>query len=150
MSLGKAIIPIDGSDVALKAAKYAIRFAERQGWEVVLLNVIEPAATTNFAGNAGISVKTNNNHRKEGMAALTEAKELFDGTDIQVKTKLIEGSPAEVIVTEAETGNCEIIIIGSKGLGHGKIQSLFLGSVAEQIIRKSAVPVLLVKENTME
>jgi nucleotide-binding universal stress UspA family protein len=149
MSLNKALVPVDGSYVALKAAKYALLFAEKQGWEIVLLNVIEPASSAEFAGNAGIRIKANGSHQNDGKAVLLKAKEVFEDTDMPVITKLLEGLPSDVIVSEAESGNYEMIIMGSVGLGHGKFQSLFLGSVAEQVIRKVSIPVLLIKENTI-
>lgn len=144
--MGKALVPIDGSEIALKAAKHSILFAEKMGLEILILTVIEPDTAAAIPGSTPIKTKNNGYSREKAINALTEAKEVFKETGILVSAKLAEGIPADEIVKEAHSKDCELIIMGSIGMGHGKLQSFFLGSVAEQVLRKVNIPVLIVKE----
>jgi nucleotide-binding universal stress UspA family protein len=59
------------------------------------------------------------------------------------KSKVIFGSPTVEIEEMSRTGKFDIIIIGSRG--QSGIKEAFLGSVANAIVHKSKVPVLVVK-----
>jgi len=62
---------------------------------------------------------------------------------IRAKPLLLEGDPAAEILLAAEQAECDLIIMGTHGrTGLGRI---LLGSVAEEIVRKAACPVLTVK-----
>lgn len=62
---------------------------------------------------------------------------------LEVTTRIESGAPGEVIAELADAIGAEQIVIGSHGRrGLGR---LFLGSVAEQVLRRSNVPVLVVK-----
>lgn len=148
MPVRRALVPVDGSEVSLKAARLASRFAARHHWEVILLHVVERPPTPSFAFPDGSKEQAVENLREYGHRILSQARTTFNDTGAAVETKLVEGSPAEMIVAEVETGHCGIIVLGSTGLGRGKLGSLLFGSVAEQVIRKVRVPILLVKEDT--
>jgi nucleotide-binding universal stress UspA family protein/quercetin dioxygenase-like cupin family protein len=62
---------------------------------------------------------------------------------IRVEHRLAEGDPAEEILRLAEALRCDLIVMGS----HGRtgLARLLTGSVAEEVLRKAACPVLVVK-----
>ena len=60
--------------------------------------------------------------------------------DDQVETRVVRGRPAEVIVAEATPG--DLVVIGTRA--RGDIERLFLGSVAERVLRAAPCPVLVV------
>ena len=63
--------------------------------------------------------------------------------DLRVETKLVEGSPAKEILRLAREIKPELIVMGTHGrTGLGR---LLMGSVAEEVVRKSPFPVLTVK-----
>lgn len=61
----------------------------------------------------------------------------------KVKIRLEIDSPFRGIVKVEEDENVSVTIIGSHGISN--IQEMFLGSVAEKVIRKAKRPVLVVK-----
>jgi nucleotide-binding universal stress UspA family protein len=62
---------------------------------------------------------------------------------IEVERRLVEGNPATEILRTSEETHCDAIVMGSHGrTGLGR---LVLGSVAEQVMRQAACPVLIVK-----
>jgi len=148
MPVRKALVPVDGSEVASKAAKLAARFAAKHGWEAVLLYVLEHPPMPGFAFRSDVKEAALRELRKEGRRILREAGKLFAAADVTVTHKLVEGSAAEMIAAEVETGGYGIIALGSTGLGRGRLGLLLLGSVAEQVIRAVKVPILLVTEAT--
>jgi len=62
---------------------------------------------------------------------------------IRVEHRLAEGDPAEETLRLAEVLPCDLIVMGS----HGRtgLARLLTGSVAEEVLRKAACPVLVVK-----
>jgi nucleotide-binding universal stress UspA family protein len=149
MSIKKAIVPIDGSEVALKAAKLTAQFAQKEDWEVLLLHSVDLPHLAELVENMEIREQTIEGLREFGEDALAEAREVFETSNIPVSVKMVEGPAADMILSEAKSGCCGIVVMGSIGLGRGKLESLLFGSVAEHVIRKITIPILLVKEDTI-
>jgi len=63
--------------------------------------------------------------------------------ELRVETKLVEGNPAKEILRTIHEIKPELIVMGT----HGRtgLSRLLMGSVAEEVVRKSAFPVLTVK-----
>jgi nucleotide-binding universal stress UspA family protein len=56
---------------------------------------------------------------------------------------VIGGNPGEALITAAQQRSADLIVVGSHGR-HG-LQRLFLGSVAEHVVRNAPMPVLVVR-----
>ena len=63
----------------------------------------------------------------------------FTTDDIIVK----RGNPVEEIIKSAEESNCDLIVMGTHG--HGTLEDVMLGSTARRVIRRSKIPVLVVR-----
>jgi nucleotide-binding universal stress UspA family protein len=61
---------------------------------------------------------------------------------IVMETMLVEGDPVDELVRVAREKEVDTIVIGSHG--RSSVRRLLLGSVAEGVVRKSSVPVLVV------
>lgn len=149
MSIRKAIVPVDGSDVALKAVRLAADFAKKEGWEILLLHAVEMPHLTDVVEDISLREQAHEGMLEHGESILSNAKEYFKAPGIKISTKMIEGPAAQTIIEEASAECCGVIIIGSIGMGRGKLESLLLGSVAEHVIRNTSIPIILVKENTV-
>lgn len=57
-----------------------------------------------------------------------------------------EGNPAKKIIETAEEKKADLIVIGKRGIS--AIEKLLIGSVANQVLRNSQVPVLITKKRT--
>lgn len=55
---------------------------------------------------------------------------------------IIEGHPVNEILKHAEKESCDLIVMGTHG--KGILTHAFLGSVAEKVLRKSKIPVLVI------
>jgi nucleotide-binding universal stress UspA family protein len=63
--------------------------------------------------------------------------------ELRLETKMVEGHPAETICRVAKEEGCDLIVMGTHG--RSGLGRLLLGSVAEQVLREAACPVLTVK-----
>jgi nucleotide-binding universal stress UspA family protein len=65
------------------------------------------------------------------------------GEDVNVRRVHLRGTPADVILDYAETERADLIVMGT----HGRrgIRQLLLGSVAQEVMRRASVPVLVVR-----
>ena len=67
---------------------------------------------------------------------------LIRDAGISAPVSLAHGVPSEVVCAEAERGGHDLVVIGARGLSY--IKGMFIGSVAEAVIKASPCPVLIV------
>ncbi|MCP5244542.1 MAG: universal stress protein [Burkholderiales bacterium] len=139
----KILLPIDGSDYSVKAARKSIEMMAwyRERPEIHVLNVQFP-----LDGNVSLFINHSDIHQyhyEEGMKSLQTACEILDQAEIPYENHITVGDPAEMIERFAIELHCNLIVISARG--HGVIQSLLLGSVVNKVMQLSSIPVLLVK-----
>jgi nucleotide-binding universal stress UspA family protein len=79
---------------------------------------------------------------KHGNDVIAKANELLVEIPNTSQSFVVEGSAITALLEHAKSQNCDLIIMGSRGLSGFKE---FLGSVSHYIVQHSPVPVLLVK-----
>ena len=137
----KVLIPIDGSENALRALEKAAALVRDHGpFELHLLNV-QPSlgGVSTFVGSGAVK----DFHREEGEKALASARALLDKQNIPYKVHITVGPAGESIAGFAKKLGCDTIIMGTRGLG--KVKGALLGSVSTEVIRCADIPVTLVK-----
>jgi nucleotide-binding universal stress UspA family protein len=82
-------------------------------------------------------------HKNESQKILDECSSIASKKGITINTILLEGNPASTILEFSQMEKYEVIIIGSRGMGHFK--ELILGSVSSKILHHSLCPVLLIR-----
>ncbi len=147
--ISKILVPIDGSKVSHKAAKYAVELAGKTGASVALVSVID----NRFVVEQAVSASASPTHLKESVddylkqsaqTSMDEIAKLCKKNGIQFKASIRKGHPVEEIVNEAVKTKADLIVIGS----HGKsaLKAAVLGSVTYGVIHKDIkIPVLIVK-----
>jgi nucleotide-binding universal stress UspA family protein len=139
----KILLPVDGSELSLEAVRFAIRMvlAGLHG-EVVLANVQEAATLYELivAHNPEVIDQVS---YEAGLHLLKPAQELLDAAEIEYETEVAQGDPAHTIIDISERFACDLIVMGARG------QSVFrlamMGSVSNEVLHASAVPVMIVK-----
>ena len=76
-------------------------------------------------------------------SSLERARQQLSGKGFRVETELKLGSPAALILENAETRKLDLIVLGAKGLR--STVSILLGGVAQQVMEYAACPVLIVR-----
>lgn len=137
------LIPVDGSEGALRATAHVIRSVSHRGaCEIHLLNVQPPL----MAGDIGPLVTVEMILRERllaGHEALCRARALLDTSGTPCTTAIHFGKPAETIVQYARDHGIGAIVMGTRGMG--ALKNFLLGSVATKVVGSADIPVTLVK-----
>ncbi len=137
------LIPVDGSETALKAVAWAV--ARRDDWKEApalhLLNV-QPALPRDVSRFIDAD-QVRDFHREEGLKALAEAERRLKAAGIEPRLHVSVGDSAETICEFAASRGCDLILIGTRG--HTGLGGTLLGSVAAKVTHLSHVPLLLVR-----
>ena len=135
MSDRKILVPVDFSDQSAAALEYASAFAKDYGAELLIVHVIEPVIQ-DLEGIEPIEAV-------EGLqAALRDVRPKDES--IGYSHRMLDGPPADAILRLAEEESVEMIVMGT----HGRtgFKRLIMGSVAEEVVRKAACPVLTLRQ----
>lgn len=139
------LVPMDDSRPARDALDFA--FSAFPEASITALHVVDTAkyhayggeGSMVLAGDAGFGKV----QREQATAVLDEARAAAAEASREIETATEEGHPASEIVTYAERAGIDHVVIGS----HGRtgVKRLLLGSVAEAVVRRSPVPVTVVR-----
>jgi len=135
------LVAYDGSDPAREAVEYALE--EHSDDSVVLLRVVEVARGATDAGFELLRDRLDDRRDTVSSEVAEELEELLDTTDVDVSLETVAGDPANEIVGYADEHDIDHIVVGSSG--RGGVSRVLLGSVAETVARRSAVPVTIVR-----
>ena len=139
MNLKTILVPLDGSTVAEAALTPAVNLAREGSAKVILLR-----ATEAHPGPMGdlVEAQVQVMRQAEEYLAATRARVTAAGVpDVEVSAWY--GPPAEAIVEAARCRHADLIVMASHG--RSGVARLVLGSVAESVLRATAVPILLVR-----
>ena len=142
------IVPLDGSERAEQALPLAARLARASGGSLILVRVVTSAREVGWQAGEAVPFAREITDEELGNARNSletlAASEALAG--IPVTTEVIAGHPAEGILLTATTRQSDLIVMCSHG--YTGIKRWVLGSVAQQVVRHSAVPVLVLREDT--
>ena len=139
----KILVAVDGSESSRNALRQAIKLANSEECWITVVSVI-PSYTGDLSA-------TFIGDMRKAMAepcekALSEAENIAKSERALIKTVCEEGEIYERIVDLADAENCDLIVMGRKGLS--QIERAFMGSVAARVIGHSQRDVLVVPINT--
>lgn len=143
--MNTVLVAIDGSECAMRALTELLDTMDKSKLHVHLLNVREPVQMREVVINDKLSdIRTIEMAREQaGLALLEPATAALKRAGVAFDAHARTGNPAEVIVDFAREYHCNMIAMGTRGMG--TIKSLLLGSVASRVIHLAEVPLLLVK-----
>jgi nucleotide-binding universal stress UspA family protein len=136
---GVIVVAVDFEKASLKALEVAKELGRAMGAEVVIAHVyqvpmftypgLEPALLPTF--NAEIST------------AAKRAVEELSASQEGLRAVLREGDPSTELLAVASELKARMLVMGTHG--RSGFAHLFLGSVAEKVMRHSTIPVLTVR-----
>lgn len=140
MIVGKILVPLDGSALAEAALVKAVEIAkESPKASLVLLRAAEaPVLAGGDPVEAQVEVVREAEEYLEGLANRLRAEGVTE-----VSTSVWYGPPAPAIVEAAEISKADMIVMSTHG--RSGIGRLFLGSVAESVLRATRTPILLLR-----
>jgi nucleotide-binding universal stress UspA family protein len=142
--MGKhVLVPADGSEQSKKALEHAL--AEFPDAEITVLNVIDPidVGYSSTVGMPGYSEEWYEESKENAEQLFDDAQETADEYGVTLVTETELGRPSQVIVKYADENDVDQIIMGSHG--RSGVSRILLGSVAETVVRRSPIPVTVVR-----
>ena len=133
------LVPLDGSEYSQKALLQACDLAKNYESNLILIYVVDKPRSLNLLDRKeylGIL-------RKFGDKVLIKGRETAKKEGLDVTTIMKEGNITNEIVKIAKIKNCNLIIVGNKGLG--ATARFFLGSVSNKLANSSPCSILIVK-----
>lgn len=138
------LLPVDGSELSLKAVDMAIALAERLGSRVYAFHVIAPfPASVYFA----TLVQANEpSYTRETVANaerfLEQVRERAQAAGVEFDgSHEVDAKPYSAIVEASRKHHCDLIVMASHGLRG--FDRLLLGSETHKVILNGEVPVLV-------
>lgn len=140
------LVPIDDSPIAYAAMEHAQDIAQAFDAQITLVSVvaIDPFVGVDFYKVAPSITDHIFEAEKNAEGRLQDLKQTLEQRGFVVNTRIIrEVPPAIGIVTIADEVNADLIIMGSHG--RSGLKKFILGSVAQEVLTQSRLPVLIVK-----
>ena len=154
--LKKILVPIDFSDCSRKALRYAIPLAKQHGAAITLLYVVVVPSYFGVGDGGGFNyaafepdfISIEAEIRASGSKQLAALATNEVRAEVSADTLVQTGSPAVEIIAAAKSLPADLIVIST----HGRtgLKHVWLGSVAEHVVRRAPCPVLVVREREHE
>jgi nucleotide-binding universal stress UspA family protein len=136
----RIVVGLDSSPSSKDALRWAARQAELTGASLEVVTTWEFPTAFGWAP----PYPENFDPGRDASQSLDEAIEEVLGTAprVKVRTKVVEGHPAPVLV--ALSRGADLLVVGSRG--HGEFAGMLLGSVSEHCVTNAHCPVLVLRE----
>jgi nucleotide-binding universal stress UspA family protein len=134
------LVALDGSPAAAKALEQAVDLARSEGARLTLISVAD-LSRWRFSGFPLAVPFPNETELEREAEQIVERAEALVPEDVPVSTVVRRGPVVKAILKRIETGEHDLVVVGSRGLGPAG--SLLLGSVSRAVLARSPVPVLV-------
>ena len=147
MSYQNILVPVDGSDISLSAVKNAAQIAQAFGGQLTLISLVTeaPFPEADFYYPSPIMKEYFVQAYANAEKALKQAQAIASENGITANTQIVKGNVSEEgSIETAEKLKIDLIVMGS----HGRkgFQKFLLGSFAQDVLKGTKLPVLIVKE----
>ncbi len=146
MNVQRILVPVDYSACSWEVAEKAAQLAKRLGAAVVLLHVAElprgvTAATVVRPGERALS--SGDYVRQDATARLASLLEAVRAHGVDADAVVELGPVTPTILAVADAHAADLIVMGT----HGRegLARVMLGSVAEGVVHRAHVPVMLIR-----
>jgi nucleotide-binding universal stress UspA family protein len=142
----KILLPTDGSRHSAEAARLAAQVAERHEGTVYPLVAVEYQYVTQEELPEEMAAAITQRIRNRAERALEEAGEkIREAGGRAGEGKIVEAPPVDAILGEAEEGEYDLIVIGSRGVSLDRGHDRLVGSVTERVLHRAPCPVLVIR-----
>ena len=140
--LNKILVAFDGSQQSYKAFDFALdmsRLCPGAAPEIIVISVAQPPEPIDIVEMDAVIDSATQHYEQLFKELQNKAKE----RNIEIRTEVVIGHPADQIVRYAKENNADIILVGQKG--KSKIESWLLGSVSKRVATYAPCSVTIVK-----
>lgn len=135
--LERILVPLDGSGFSVQALPEASKLAKASGATLVLARIVEPT-------NVHPRYVPDYDPIEQARQVDDYLNQVKSGVDSSIPVEIVHGfgSPSRVLLELAESQNIDLVVMATHG--RSGLDRFFLGSVAENVLRASQTPVLLI------
>ena len=137
------LVPVDGSESATRAVKAAMKALDQVDGAVLHVITVHPPIVSGNVTRFFSAEAIQDYYEDEGRNALLPAKKLLDESGVGYQEKILVGPVAQTVAEYAKKNHCDLIIMGTRGLG--TVSGLVLGSVTTKVLSLVDIPVMLIK-----
>lgn len=143
----RILVALDGSETSLRGLSEAIRVAKGTGARLLLVHVLNALVLESEIASTAYYQALADALRESGTKILDHAATLAREAGVSFEQTLVEKIGAYAsheIIAQAKEWNADLIVLGT----HGRrgLKRLVMGSDAEMVLRRSPVPVLMVRD----
>ncbi|HPS92662.1 MAG TPA: universal stress protein [Methanothrix sp.] len=142
----RIMIATDGSDASRRAAMLAVDIARQATGSITAVYVIETERLSRLPGISTLpelKEKLLALMQAEGQQATQFVEDQAIAAGVSCQKILASGRAIEELIKISQQQEIDLIIMGS--MGRTGMEKILLGNVAEKVVKKSAIPVLLAK-----
>lgn len=144
--LKNVLVATDFSEASDAALRYGVDFARTYGARLHIVHVVDDVASRVMPMNTlpdigAIQLDLQNAAQTDVDALATANKRQLAAVQAVVLTS---SAPAQAIIAYAAEAGIDLLVIGAHG--RGGLARLFMGSVAQHIVRTAPCPVLTVRQ----
>ena len=132
------VLATDGSESSERALAFAIELAQDTGASLEIVSV-RPQWSRAGAGTGTLEVDRYDSSDDVAERAAARARR----AGVEATGHVLEGHTVDRIIDTAVCVEADILVVGSRGLG--SISGAVLGSVSQALVRRSPVPVMIVR-----
>lgn len=136
----RVLVAFDGSIHSQKALVYALKMSEALQASLYLLHAYAPITSSSLLDDTDEFL---DQEKAEGLRVLAPAVRAAETVGIDVCPVIVEGPAPEAIARVAEEQDCDLIVMGRRGLT--AMGETLLGSVSDTVLRLTDLPVLVVR-----
>ncbi len=139
------LVPLDGSQFSEHSLPMALRIARRSGACLHLLNVLAHSELMWFDSPTCDAEKYSDAFRQRHQIYLRDISSRASAFGVKIQTTLVpqSGSISETISAQTKLLNADLVVLTTHGLGG--LARVFLGSVADELIRQISTPLLAIR-----
>ena len=136
----KILVAVDGSESAKRAFDKSVFLAQKCNSKLFVVHVV---LDWEYGGDSAATFELIEDLRARGIELLEQCKKQALQSSVEVETVLEQGDYAHEIIEVAKRKDCELIIMGSRGMS--PIKELMLGSVSLKVMHHASCPVMVVR-----
>ena len=154
------LVPLDGSDLAEAAIPYADEIARAFGSKITLLQAVRsldsiiaetlPWGEMNVADHevpVGVAKARFESEQQGAETYLDSIRKQLSSKGVSSEIQVAEGEPRDAILAFISHAAVSLVVMSSHG--RGALGRLVMGSVADAVLRRSGVPVMLITPSTL-
>jgi nucleotide-binding universal stress UspA family protein len=140
------LVPLDGSDLSFKAAKYATKIAKMANANIVCVHAVVNLPYAQYASAGVVINQYMDDMKKQAQEWYGKVNAMAEKAGVKVTaadTIFDVVSVVNAIISYAERNKVDLIIMGTKG--RTGIKKFVLGSVASGVLSHAPCPVLVAR-----